>query len=122
MKPYINWFFQIWSRDFRQAKIEVFETIMFIAIGHLFGHFNPKQFADSLGVPHQTLYNRIQKLSVYTVKRLLIKFMVKHAVETLRPVLAKSASTLSRALITVSVDKQCNRPTRQNAPMHLELV
>jgi hypothetical protein len=50
---YLSWFFIIFSSEFRQNKIDAFETIMFLAIAHCFGFYNPKQLADFLGIPHQ---------------------------------------------------------------------
>lgn len=42
--------------------------------------------------------------SLYSLKAMLIRFMTKQAVEHLKPVLTKSAATLSRAGVTLSVD------------------
>jgi len=42
--------------------------------------------------------------SVYDLKERLLRFMIKQAVEHLKPVLTKSAATLSRAGGTLSVD------------------
>jgi hypothetical protein len=47
----LNWFFIIFSKDFRQSKLKAFEMIMFLSIAHFFGFFNPKQLADFLGLP-----------------------------------------------------------------------
>lgn len=100
----IVWFFSIFSKEFQQNKRIAFETIMFLAIGHLFGLYNPKQFADFLGIPHQQLYLSLKDLSLYHLKKMLIRFMVKQACEQLRPILAKSQATKSRAGVTITVD------------------
>ncbi|MDM8551469.1 hypothetical protein QUF72_15390 [Desulfobacterales bacterium HSG2] len=55
-----TWFFVIFSREFRQDKRIAFETLMFLAIAHFFGFYNPKQLADFLGIPHQGLYRAIE--------------------------------------------------------------
>ncbi len=104
LKNNIEWFFVISDSEFRQTNIEAFETFMFLAIAHFFGCFNPKQLADYLGVGHQGLYLRLKEFSLYTVKRLLVKFMVWQAAEVIKPVLEKSDATRSRAGITLSVD------------------
>lgn len=77
---------------------------MALAFAHFFGFYNPKQFADFLDVPHQKLYRQLKELSVYYLKEMLIRFMVKQAVEHLKPVMIKSAATLSRAGMTLSID------------------
>ncbi len=100
----INKFFIIFAKYFRQSNIAAFETVIFMAVAHFFGCCNPKQLADYLGVGHQGLYAHLKELSLYTVKRLLVKFMVSLAAERLKKVLPKSNSTRSRANITISVD------------------
>ena len=99
-----NWFFMIFSSEFRQNKLKAFETIMFLAIAHFFGHYNPKQLADFLGIPHQTFYHSLKEISLYHLRKMLIRFMVKQAAEQLRPVLKMSDATQSRAAITLAVD------------------
>src|SRR4029450_10669414 len=81
-----------------------FEGLMGIALAHFFGCDNPKQLADFLGIPHQKLYAQLKDGSVYYLKELLIRFMVKQAVEHLKPVLSKSAAPQSRAGMTLSID------------------
>jgi hypothetical protein len=100
----LNWFFIIFSKDFRQSKLKAFEMIMFLSIAHFFGFFNPKQLADFLGTSHQKLYSAIKELSLYSLKKMLIHFMVKQAAEQLRPLLGKSDATKSRAGITLAGD------------------
>ncbi len=73
-------------------------------IAHLFGFYNPKQLADFLHVPHQKFYAELKDWSVYHVKKMLLRFMVKQAAEQLKPVLSKSAATRSRAGMTLSID------------------
>src|SRR3989441_8013836 len=55
------------------------------------------------GIQNQSSF-RIMELSVYYLKEMLIRFMIKQAVEHLKPVLTQSAATLSRAGVTLSVD------------------
>ena len=100
----LKWFFIIFSKDFRQGKLKAFEMIMFLSIAHFFGFFNPKQLADFLGTSHQKLYSAIKELSLYSLKKMLMHFMVKQAAEQLRPLLGKSDATKSRARITLAVD------------------
>src|SRR3979411_3432025 len=75
-----------------------------VAIAHLFDFYNPKQLADFLHVPHQKFYAELKDWSVYHVKKMLLRFMVKQAAEQLKPVLSKSAATRSRAGMTLSID------------------
>ena len=46
----IQSFFIRFSQEFRQGKLEAFEVIMALAISHAYGCYNPKQWADYLGI------------------------------------------------------------------------
>jgi hypothetical protein len=99
-----TWFFALFHHEFRQGNRIAFEVLMALAFAHFFGLFNPKQFADFLGVPHQQLYAQLKDWSLYYLKAILMRFMVKQAVEHLKPVLHKSSATQSRAGMTLSID------------------
>ena len=99
-----TWVFALFHHEFRKGNLIAFEVLMTLALAHIFGLYNPKPLADFLGVPHQKLYVQLKDWSVYYLKEMLIRFMVKLAVEHLKPVLTKSAATLSRAGVTLSVD------------------
>jgi len=60
--------------------------------------------ADFLHIPHQKLYRQLEEWSVYYLKEMLLRFMVKQAAEHLKPALQKSAATQSRAGMTLSID------------------
>ena len=98
------WFFTIFHQEFRKNNGVAFETLMVLAVAHLFGFYNPKQLADFLEVPHQQFYTVLKDWSVYQVKKMLLCFMVKQAAEKLKPVMSKSAATRSRAGTTLSID------------------
>jgi hypothetical protein len=98
------WFFAIFHQEFRQGNCLAFEVLMMLAFAHFFGFYNPKQLADFLGIPHQKFYTELKHWSVYHLKKMLLRFMVKQAVEYLKPVLHKSAATQSRAGMTLSID------------------
>ena len=98
------WFFAIFHQEFRQGNCIAFEVLMMLAFAHFFGFYNPKQLADFLGIPHQKFYAELKHWSVYHLKKMLLRFMVKQAVEYLKPVLHKSAATQSRAGMTLSID------------------
>ena len=99
-----TWFFALFHHEFRQGNPIAFEVLMALAFAHFFGFFNPKQLADFLDMPHQKFYAQLKDWSVYYLKAMLIRFMVKQAVEHLKPVLGKSPATQSRAGITLSVE------------------
>jgi hypothetical protein len=99
-----TWFFALFHHEFRQGNRMAFEVLMALAFAHFFGFYNPKQLADVLAIPHQKLYVQLKDWSVYYLKEMLLRFMVKQAVEPLQPVVTKSAATLSRAGVTLSVD------------------
>ena len=98
------WFFAIFHHEFRKNDPIAFEVLMVLAVANLFGFYNPKQLADFLDVPHQKFYAELQGWSVYHVKKMLLRFMVHQAAEHLKPVMNKSASTQSRAGMSLSID------------------
>src|SRR2546423_5921068 len=103
-QPEFLWFFTIFHHEFRKNNPIAFEVLMVLAVAHLFGFYNPKQLADFLEVPHQQFYTELKDWSVYHVKKMLLRFMVKQAAEKLKPVMSKSAATRSRAGTTLSID------------------
>jgi hypothetical protein len=98
------WFFAIFHQEFRKNNPIAFEVLMVLAVANLFGFYNPKQLADFLGVPHQKFYAELKQWSVYHVKKMLLRFMVKQASEQLKPVMSKSDATKSRAGMSLSID------------------
>jgi len=98
------WFFAIFHQEFRKNNPIAFETLMVLAVANLFGFYNPKQLADFLEVPHQKFYTELAGWSVYHVKKMLLRFMVKQAAEQLKPVMSKSDATKSRAGVSLSID------------------
>ena len=99
-----TWFFATFSKEFRQNNIEAFQTLMFWERTHLFGYYNPKQLADYLNISHQRFYEHLKEFSLYSLKKMLTRFMVKLAAERLRHIDDKSQATFSRAGVTLSVD------------------
>ena len=97
-------FFVKFSKLFRSGKIEAFEAIMVLSISHAYGCFNPKQLADYLGINHQKIYTEISTWTVYRLRKVLKFMMINQAVEELKKIENKSASTKSRAKITIAVD------------------
>lgn len=104
MAETLTWFFVFFHQEFRRGNLEAFQTLMGLSLAHFFGCYNPKQLADFLGIPHQRLYEHLKAFSLYSLKAILLKFMVHQAVERLKPVLNQSAATQSRAQITLSGD------------------
>jgi Transposase DDE domain len=98
------WFFTIFHHEFRKNNVIAFEVLMVLAVAHVFGFYNPKQLADFLEVPHQQFSTVLKEWSVYHMKKMLLRFMVKQAAEKLKPVMSKSAATRSRAGTTLSID------------------
>src|SRR6266851_1862153 len=85
------WFFTIFHHEFRKNNAIAFEVLMVLAVAHVFGFYNPKQLADFLEVPHQQFYTALKEWSVYHVKKMLLRFMVKQAAEQLKPRVSKNA-------------------------------
>src|SRR5881397_1059890 len=91
-QPEFLWFFTIFHHEFRKNNPIAFEVLMVLAIAHVFGFYNPKQLADFLDLPHQKFYAERKDWSVYHVKKMLLRFMVKQAAEKLKPAMNKSAA------------------------------
>jgi hypothetical protein len=100
----LNWFFVTFSKAFRQGQRMAFEVVMFLSLAHFFGCYNPNQLAAYLGIAPQHLYRHLKDWSLYRLKKLLFRFMVRQAAERLKPILEKSDATRSRAGLTLSVD------------------
>ena len=62
---------------------------MALAISHAYGCYNPKQWADYLGIQPQKIYAQIQTWSLYRLKEVLLKMMVYQATEELKAVKKK---------------------------------
>jgi hypothetical protein len=100
----LQWFFIMFGDAFRHGKQDAFETLMLLAVAHFFKCYNPKELADFLGIVHQRLYAELQDWSLYYLREMLVRFLVKQAVEDVKPVLSKSAATQSRAGLSLSAD------------------
>ena len=85
----IHSFFIRFSQEFRQGNLAAFEIIMALAISHAYGCYNPKQWADYLGIQPQKIYGEISKWSLYRLKKVLIKMMVCQAAAEIKEVKKK---------------------------------
>lgn len=99
-----SWFLTTHSQILRKGKKQGFETLMLMSVAHLFGIYTPKELADYLDIGFQSLYGRLKSLSLYSLQKLMLGFMVKQAAQELKEVLHKSASTQSRARISIHGD------------------
>lgn len=113
LKQELEWFFIIFANEFRLRAEDAFQTFLLLAFAHFFGFYNPKEFADFLNIRSQFFYKDLKKFSLYSLKAMLLKFMVIQAAGHLKPVLDKSSPTRSRSGITLSVDNSViDRPGR----------
>lgn len=85
----IKIFFVRFRQLFRRGKIEAFEVIMALAISHAYGCYNPKQWADYLGISHQKIYAEISTWSIYRLRKVLLTMMVAQAVEEIKKIKKK---------------------------------
>lgn len=108
LKPAINQIitncFIRFAKEFRQGKKDAFEVIMVLAISHIYGCYNPKQWADYLGLKPDKIYQQINQWSLYRLKRTLLKMMVSQAAQSIKEVRKKSLATQSRANLTLAID------------------
>ena len=87
-QPEFLWFFTIFHQEFRKNNPIAFEVLVVLAVAHLFGFYNPKHLADFFDVPHQQFSTELKDWSVYHVKKMLLRFMVKQAAEKLKPMIS----------------------------------
>ena len=91
-------------KNFRNLSTQLIEILLLLSTGHLFGLFNPNQVADALSLSKSKLYRHLNGYSLYQWKSLLLRIGSSIAIEEIRKIVSKSASTLSRRCITISVD------------------
>ena len=99
-----GWFYLTFAKSLRKGDKQAFQTLMLMSVAHLFGLYTAKEFADYVDMPSQKFYAHFKSMSLYALQKLLVKFMIKQAVEILKPVLTKSSSTRSRAGISLTGD------------------
>jgi hypothetical protein len=113
------WFFTIFHQEFRKNNPIAFEVLIVLAVAHLFGFYNPKQLADFLEVPHQQFYTELKDWSVYHVKKMLLRFMVKQEAQACDE--QECRHTL-KSWDDIIHRQQCHGPIRQPATLYMELV
>ena len=62
---------------------------MILAVSHIYGCYNPKQWADYLGIKPDRLYQQLNQWSLYRLKITLLKMMVSIAAENIKQVQKK---------------------------------
>ena len=77
---------------------------MVLAIGNIYGCYNPKQWADYLGIKPDKIYQQINQWSLYKLKRTLLQMMVSVAAQNIQQIRTKSRATQSRANLTLAID------------------
>ena len=100
----ITFFQLLLSSQFRTLKQGLVQTLVFLSTCHLFGLTNPNQVADALCIPKARLYRELNTMSLYLWQHLFVRIGCSIALEAIREVVSKSASTLSRLCIVISVD------------------
>ena len=96
------------SSQFRTLKQHFVNTLVFLSTCHLFGLTNPNQVADALSIPKASLYRHLNEVSLYQWQHLFVRLGCSVALQEIRDVKLKSASTRSRKCITISVDDTHN--------------
>ena len=100
----LQWFFQTYASLLQSGDKYAFQTLVALSLAHLFGFDTVKALTEELDIPAQPLYTRLKAMSLYSLQKLAVRFMVKLAAERLRPLQEKSAATRSRAGVTISGD------------------
>ena len=99
-----NWFLITQAQVLRKGDKYGFEVLMLMSVAQVFGLYTPKELADYLDIRSQPLYAHLKSLSLYSLQKLMLGFMVKQAAEQLNEVIHKSAATQSRARISIHGD------------------
>ena len=100
----ITFFQQLLSSQFSTLNQRLVDTLVFLSTCHLFGLTNPNQVSDALSIPKARLYRELNTMSLYLWQHLFVRIGCSIALEAIREVVSKSASTLSRLCIVISVD------------------
>ncbi len=82
-----NWFLTTHAQILRKGDKRGFEVLMLMSIAHVFGLYTPKELADYLDIRFQPLYAHLKSLSLYSLQKLMLGFMVKQAAQQLKKVL-----------------------------------
>ena len=77
---WIDFFQGLIFTQFRQDQPEAIEVLTWLIVGHLFGLFNPNQFADALGIDKSSLYTHLATWSLDQWKRFLVQVGCHQAV------------------------------------------
>ena len=104
-----GFFQELLSSRFITLKQRLVETIMLLSLCHLFGLYNPNQVSDALFIPKASLYRHLNEVSLYQWQHLSVRIGCSVALQGIRDVESKSASTRSRRCITLSVDDTHNK-------------
>ena len=100
----ITFFQQLLSSQFSTLNQRLVDTLVFLSTCHLFGLTNPNQVSDALSIPKARLYRELNTMSLYLWQHLFVRIGCSIALEAIREVVPKSASTLSRLCPVISVD------------------
>ena len=99
-----TFFQELLSSQFRTLKQHFVHTLVFLSTCHLFGLTNPNQVADALSIPKTRLYRELNTMSLYLWQHLFVRIGCSIALEVLQEAVSKSAASLSRLCIVISVD------------------
>ena len=98
----ITFFQQLLSSQFSTLNRRLVDTLVFLSTCHLFGLTNPNQVSDALSIPKARLYRELNTMSLYLWQHLFVRIGCSIALEAIREVVSKSASTLSRLCIVIT--------------------
>ena len=100
-------FFQLLlSSQFRTLKQHFVNTLVFLSTCHLFGLTNPNQVSDAFSIPKARLYRELNTMSLYLWQHLFVRIGCSIALEAIREVVSKSAASLSRLRIVITMFKE----------------
>jgi hypothetical protein len=87
-----------------QAKEEIVEVMLVLAVGMLAGLYNPHQVAQQLAINPKEFYEKLKIMSVYQIRKLLEKLMMDVAIERLKEYQELSPASQSRREASITVD------------------
>jgi len=88
----------------RQKDKRIAEILSILILGDHLGQDTVSSICERLGIPKHQIYGELRQMSVDQWRRLFNGLFDEYACEELAEVLSKSASTVSRAKIVMSID------------------
>lgn len=99
----------------RQKDKRIAEILTILVMGHHLGQDTVSAICERLEIPKHQIYTELRQMNVQQWRKLFTGIFDEYALEELQEVFGKSASTISRAKIVLSIDDSVLRRWRAGA-------